>query len=654
MSNKYNNESIKSLSDREAVRLRPANILGSDGVEGCFHCLIEIFDNAIDEAKGGHGDEITIKRFKDGSYSVQDKGRGVPMDFNKSEDKFNYELIFGTLYAGGKYSSDENDSYAFSKGLNGLGSASSAFASEFFNVQSVRDGYKYAINMIEGEFIGKLSKEKSSDSTGTLIHWKPDNKVFVDVEIPFDWILKLAKEQSVVNKGITMIVEDEESDKTFSYFYENGIRDYIDELSEGKNMTDVLYLESETTGKDREDMPEYRSKYEIAITFNNDVNALESYHNSSYLKHGGSPHEAVKSAFVWSIDRLIKSKNQYKKDEKKITFEDIQESLLIITNTYSTETSYQNQTKFAITNKFIRDYMNSYLREQLEIYFIENPLDAEKIMMQVLANSRARESAEKTRLNIKKKLSGNINNIDNRIDGFIPCRSKNKDETELIIVEGKSALGSTKQGRDARTQAIIALRGKILNCLKADYDRIFKNEIIVDLVKLLGCGVEIKSKHNKDISNFDIDNLRWNKVIIATDQDIDGMHIRTLILTLIYRLMPTLIKEEKVFIVESPLYEIESESGTVFAYDDKEKDEIVSNLTGKITIQRSKGLGENTADMMWDTTMNPETRRLIKITPEDEAKTQRIFEMFLGDDLEGRKEYIENNLHKYVEEAINQ
>lgn len=651
----YTNESIRSLSDREAVRLRPANILGSDDINGCFHCLVEIVDNAVDEAKGGFGDRIIITKHKDNYYSVRDFGRGVPMDWNKTEGKFNYELIFQTLYAGGKYVKDDGKGYEFAKGLNGLGAAATAFTSKHMIVESYRDGYKYSIEIQNGEVIGQLKKERFNyDSTGTYIKWQPDLAVFTETNIPFEWILEYGEQQAIVNKGITLIVVNEETGEKREFYYENGIVDYINKLNNGKNFTDVVYWETEAVGRDREDRKEYKSRYEIAFCFNNEVNVMESYHNSSYLKHGGSPHEAIKAAFTYAIDKLIKQNGGYKKNEKRITWDDVRDSLVIITNTYSTETSYQNQTKFAITNKFIREFMTSYIKQQLEVYFIENPIEAEKIMNQVLINKRSREKAEQTRLDVKKTLQSSIDNLTNRIEGFVNCTSKDPDKTELYIVEGKSALGSLKQGRDADFQAIYPLRGKILNCLKADYDKIFKNETITDLIKILGCGIEIKNKHTKGYNLFNLDDLRWSKIIIGTDSDVDGFHIRTLILTMFYKLMPTLIREGYIYIAESPLYEISTPDDKLYyAYTDQEKDQILQQLNSKsVHVQRNKGLGEATAETMWVTMMNPRTRKITRVTEDDAIKANQYFEMFLGDDLEGRKEYIETNLHKFVRENL--
>ncbi len=295
--------------------------------------------------------------------------------------------------------------------------------------------------------------------------------------------------------------------------------------------------------------------------------------------------------------------------------------------------------------------MTEFLRSNLEVYFIENPFDAEKIAEQVLVNKRAREKAETARLNIKKNLSGSID-IANRVQKFVDCRTKDVSKREIYIVEGDSALGSVKQGRDSEYQGIMPVRGKILNCLKADYARIFKSEVIIDLMKVLGCGVEVKDKHVKDLAAFDLSNLRWNKVVICTDGDVDGFQIRTLILTMLYRLTPTLIKEGYVYIAETPLFEINCGEKTWFAYSDKEKNDIVKTLEGKkFKVDRSKGLGENEPEMMWLTTMNPETRRLIKVQPADVERTAAVFDLLLGDNLQGRKDHIAENGYKYLEMA---
>ncbi|MFQ7259584.1 MAG: toprim domain-containing protein, partial [Christensenellales bacterium] len=551
---KYNDESISLLKGADRVRLRPSVIFGSDGLEGCEHAVFEILSNSIDEAREGYGNKIEVTRYKDHSVRIKDYGRGIPVDYNANEGRYNWELVFCELYAGGKYNNNSGENYEFSLGLNGLGACATQYSSEYMDTVIFRDGFKYTLHFEKGENISGLVKEETvKKSTGTDIKWKPDKEVFTDINIPSEYFKDILKKQAIVNAGLIFEYYDEEADEHETFVYENGIKDYINELNSGKGLTDSYYMETETKGRDREDKPEYKLKFEAAFCFNNEINSLQYFHNSSFLEHGGSPDKAVKNAFVYSIDKYIKANSLYKKNEKKITFSDIEDSLIIIVNSFSTITSYENQTKKSITNKFIQDAMTDYFKQQLEIYFIENKIDADKIANQVLVNKRSRETAENTRVNIRKKLTGSLD-MNNRVDKFVNCRSKDVSRRELYIVEGDSALGSCKLGRDAEFQAIIPIRGKILNCLKSDYEKIFKNDIITDLLKVLGCGVEIKAKHNSNINSFDLSQLRWNKVIICTDADVDGYQIRTLILTMLYRLVPTLISEKKVYIAESPLY----------------------------------------------------------------------------------------------------
>ena len=651
----YGNESISALKGADRVRKRPGVIFGSDGLEGCEHAVFEILSNAIDEAREGHGSLITVTRYLDKSIQVEDQGRGCPVDWNENEQKYNWELVFCELYAGGKYGGD-GDNYEYSLGLNGLGSCATQYASEYFDAAIWRDGFKYSLHFEKGENIGGLKKEPTDrgKKTGTTIRWKPDLEVFTDIDIPVDYYTDVLKRQAVVNAGVTFRFREETAPGKFSttdFQYENGILDYVTELAGEEPLTQPVFWQTERKGRDRADKPEYKVKLSVSFCFSNKVSVIEHYHNSSWLEHGGSPEKAMKSAFVSAIDSYLKQQGKYQKNEAKITFNDIQDALVLVSNNFSTQTSYENQTKKAINNKFVQEAMTDFLRSQLEVYFIENPFDAQKIAEQVLINKRSRETAERTRLNIKKKLTGSMD-ISNRVQKFVDCRTKDVSKRELYIVEGDSAMGAVKLSRDAEYQGIMPVRGKILNCLKADYAKIFKSDIITDLLKVLGCGVEVKDKHVKDLSAFDLDNLRWNKVVICTDADVDGFQIRTLILTMLYRLTPTLIQQGYVYIAESPLYEITCKEKTWFAYSDKEKNDIVASLEGKkYDIQRSKGLGENEPDMMWLTTMNPETRRLIKVMPEDVERTAQIFDLLLGDDLQGRKNHIADNGYKYLELA---
>ena len=651
----YGNESISQLKGADRVRKRPGVIFGSDGLEGCEHAVFEILSNSIDEAKEGRGDTIIVTRFLDGSVEVEDFGAGCPVDWNPKEQRYNWELVFCEMYAGGKFQKDEGESYEYSLGLNGLGTCATQYASEYMDVTVFRDGKKYHLSFRQGEVVGQLESEPyTGRRTGSIIRWRPDREVFTETDIPLEYYTDVLKKQAVVNAGVLFRLKNETAPgkfETTEFRYENGITDYVTEIAGEAPLTQPYFIAGERKGRDREDRPEYKVKISAAFCFSNRVNLIEYYHNSSWLEHGGAPEKAVKSAFVSALDAYLRKTGKYQKNESKVTFQDVQDSLILVTNCFSTQTSYENQTKKAITNRFVQEAMTEFIRSQLEIYFIEHVPEADRISEQILINKRSRERAEESRLNIKKKLSGGLD-ISNRVQKFVDCRSRDVSRRELYIVEGDSALGSCKQGRNAEFQGIMPVRGKILNCLKADYARIFKSEIITDLVKVLGCGVQVKVKASKDIGEFDIANLRWNKVIIYTDADEDGYHIRTLILTMLYRLAPALIEEGYVYIAESPLYEIHSRNQTFFAYTEREKAEILSKLEGqKPSISRSKGLGENDADMMWLTTMNPETRRLIKVLPGDAERTAEVFDLLLGDNLSGRKDHIAENGARYLDLA---
>ena len=655
----YDNESISSLKGADRVRKRPGVIFGSDGLEGCEHAVFEILSNAIDEARGGHGKLITVTRFADRSIQVEDQGRGCPVDWNEKEGRYNWELVFCELYAGGKYDNENSENYEFSLGLNGLGSCATQYASRYMDVTVWRDGKEYRLHFERGEIAGKLEVSEQTGNkkrTGTTIRWLPDLDVFTDIDIPVDYYRDVMRRQAVVNAGVTFRLKNETAAGKFEteeFVYEHGIEDYIRELAGLDALTEPVYWEGERRGRDRPDKPEYKVKLSVALCFSNKTALCEYYHNSSFLEHGGSPEKATRSAMVSAIDKYLRDNNKYVKGETKITFPDVQDCLILVSSSFSTQTSYENQTKKAITNKFIQEAMTEFLRSRLEIYFIENRDAAEKIAAQVLINKRSRETAERTRINQKKKLTEKID-IANRVQKFVDCRTKDVERREIYIVEGDSALGACKQSRDAEFQGLMPVRGKILNCLKADYPRIFKSDVITDLMKVLGCGVEVSGKAVKDLNQFDLANLRWSKVVICTDGDVDGFQIRTLILTMLYRLCPTLIREGYVYIAETPLFEItcKEKSGekTWFAYSEKEKADILKKLEGKkVNVQRSKGLGENDPEMMWMTTMSPETRRLIRVLPEDAEETARVFDLLLGDNLSGRKDYIAENGYKYLD-----
>jgi DNA gyrase subunit B len=656
----YGNEAITALKGADRVRRRPGVIFGSDGLDGCEQAVFEILSNSIDEAREGHGQLITVTRFLDHSIEVEDQGRGCPVDWNEKEQRWNWELVFCELYAGGKYKNNEGENYEYALGLNGLGSCSTQYASRYMDVTVWRDGFEYQLHFERGEIVGETGEElkktpltKNKRKTGTRTRWLPDLDVFTDIDIPVEYYLDTIRRQAVVNAGITFRFRSETASGEFEeqdFLYEQGIVDYVREIAGEEVLTDPVFWETERRGKDREDKDEYKVKLSVCFCFSNKVTAVEHYHNSSWLEHGGSPDKAMRTAFVNTIDAWMRQNNKYQKKESKVTWQDIEDCIIFISNNFSTQTSYENQTKKSITNRYVQVAMADYLKEQLQIYFTESPADAAKIAAQVLINKRSRERAEETRQGIKKKLTGTID-IANRVQKFVDCRTKDVTRREIYIVEGDSALGSVKLSRDAEFQGIMPIRGKILNCLKVDYKRIFASEIITDLMKVLGCGVEIAGKGAaKNLGEFNLDNLRWNKVVICTDADVDGYQIRTLVLTMIYRLCPTLIEKGYVYIAETPLFEINYGEKTWFAYTEKEKADVVKKLSGKkFKVNRSKGLGENDPDMMWLTTMNPETRRLIKVLPGDGERAAQMFDVLLGNNLQGRKDMIAAEGHNYLD-----
>ena len=643
----YGNESITALKGADRVRKRPGVMFGSDGLEGCQHAIFEILSNSVDEARAGYGSKILITRYEDHSIEVQDFGRGIPVDFNQKEQRYNWELIFCELYAGGKYDTDD-----YTLGLNGLGACATQYASEYMDVEVKRDGFIYTLHFEHGENVGGLKKEPyGKKDTGTKIRFKPDIQVFTEIDAPIEYFDDVLRRQAIVNPGILFQFKNQEgrSFNATDYVYENGIADYVKEIADEKALTSVQSWSAERVGRDRADKPEYKVKLNVAMCISNKMNLLEYYHNSSWLEHGGSPDKAVKSAFVSQIDAYLKKAGKYLKNESKITFQDVQDCLVLVSSSFSTQTSYENQTKKAINNKFIQEAMTEFLRHNLEVYFIENKMDADKLCEQVLINKRSREKAETTRLNLKKALQTG-NDLASRVPGFVDCRSRDVSRRELFIVEGKSAMGAVVQARDSEFQAVIPVRGKILNCLKAEFDKIFKSEIIVNLLKILGCGVEVRSKSNKNLATFDLNALRFNKIIICTDADVDGFQIRTLILAMLYRLTPTLIEKGYVYIAETPLYEINTKTDTYFAYNESEKTKILEEIDGqKYGIQRSKGLGENEPEMMSLTTMHPDTRRLVKVNPTDVEETAHTFDILLGDDLDGRKRIIAEHGAEYLD-----
>ncbi|MBR5540055.1 MAG: DNA topoisomerase, partial [Clostridia bacterium] len=392
----YDNESISSLKGADRVRKRPAVIFGSDGLEGCQHAVFEILSNSIDEAREGHGNKIITTRYEDGSIEVQDFGRGIPVDYNQKEDRYNWELVFCELYAGGKYNTNSGENYEFSLGLNGLGACATQYSSEYMDVEVRRDGFRYTLHFEKGENVGGLTKEPyQKRDTGTTIRWKPDREVFTDTAVPITYFEDIIKRQAIVNPNLLFVLKDQKgrSFETQEFIYQNGIADYVNELVGEDAMTDVQVWTAERRGRDRADKPDYKVKFHVAMCVSNKRNLLEYYHNSSWLEHGGAPEKAVRSAFVSQIDAYLKQSGKYLKNESKITFQDVQDCLVLVSSSFSTQTSYENQTKKAITNTFIQEAMTKFLKDRLEAYFLENKAEADRLCDQVLINKRSREKA---------------------------------------------------------------------------------------------------------------------------------------------------------------------------------------------------------------------------------------------------------------------
>jgi DNA gyrase subunit B len=647
----YSEQSIYSLKNEETVRQRPAVIFGTNDERGAAHAIFEILANAIDEAREGYGKQIRMSVFKDGSVEISDDGRGVPMDWNEAEGKYNWELVFTTLYASGKYKSG---SYQDSLGLNGLGATATQFASEYMDVYSTRNGKTYIMHFKKGRPVGQLQiVDPIREGTGTTIRFKPDPEVFINIKnkvLPPEYFINILTRQAMLLPGLEFVFYHDDLGKTINIKYDGGMPEFIDSICKKPLLKKTLYFEGSAEGTDDPDIDPtpYTVKMRLALNFSREENFFELYHNASHLFEGGVTVDAFKNAITKAFEDHAKEIGKLEKGDRFL-YKDIELILVTVgdTNCPGNRTFFKNQTKGAINNPFIRDAYYNFVYNNIR-YWLDNDRSGEDIIDEIIANKKAREEAEKVSRKVVQNLSKSVKGIGNKPKKFVDCTSKEVEKRELYIVEGDSALGSCKMARDSKFQAIMPLRGKILNCLKEDLTTILSNEVIVDLMRVLGCGIEAKSKYIQDLPRFDINKLDWGKIIICTDADIDGMQIRCLILAMIYRLVPTLLKAGKVYIVESPLYEIIYKGKSHFAYSDEERDKIVEELIkngakkGQIDINRSKGLGENNAEMMAKTTMSPKTRRLIPVEyPEDEETVARYFNILLGDDLEERKRIID-------------
>lgn len=643
MSENYGNESIRQLKGADRVRKRPGVIFGSNDIVGCTHSVFEIISNSIDEAKAGYGDRVEVTYRKDGTVTVKDYGRGVPMDFNSTEGKYNWQLVFDELYAGGKM--DETGDYTNSLGLNGLGCCATQYASEFMEVTSYRDGFKYQMSFKKGVPVGNLRKTTYDGPTGTEITFKPDNEVFTETIVDVHELNDMCRRQAITNAGIHLIVKYEGANEV-DWYYEHGPQEFLEQIVEDR-MSNVSRYEGEVKCRNTPDDDPFTLSMNMAFTFSRQLSISEFYHNSSWLEDGGKTLDGFRKGAVKAIKRAIKDKGTFNKGDENINIRDIEDIMCIVFVSWcpGSKTFFGNQTKKEVLNAPFELAASNFTEEALTAWIVNNRKESDKILTEIVNNKRIREKADSVRASAVKKLTSSIDSFGSRPQKYVECASKDKNERELYIVEGDSALGSCKLARDGQFQAIMPVRGKITNCLKEDLVKVLNSQIILDLLQVMGCGIEVettKQKGMKELPKFDLEKLNFNKLIICTDADVDGMQIRCLLLTLFYTLTPTLLREGKVYIAETPLYEITSGKETRFAYDESEKDQILKEWAGKkIKIQRSKGLGENNPEMMSVSTMAPETRRLIRVNYKGaEQEVRFIFNALLGEDICSRREMI--------------
>jgi len=650
----YGQNSITTLKEEQQVRQRPAVIFGTNDEYGAAHGVYEIIANAIDEAREGYGKQIRIVMLNDGTVEVSDDGRGVPMGWNDAEKKYNWELVFCTLYASGKYNSA---SYGESLGLNGLGATAMQYASEFMDVFSTRGKETSIMRFKKGKPVGELQVVPAiREGNGTTIKFKPDPEVFINIKnnaLPPEYYIDLLRRQAMLHSGLEFVYFHEQLGSPISIKYDNGLQEFIKSITNKPILKEPIEFLGEAEGTDdaEKNPDKYKVKMRLAIQFSREASLVELYHNGSHLYEGGVTLDALKVALVKAFEDHAKDIGKLNKTDK-FMFKDIEEILVAIgdTNAPGNRTFFKNQTKASINNPFIRDAYLQFVYTNVR-YWLHNDKLGDVVLDEILANKLAREEAEKVSKKVVQKLSKSIG-FGDKPKKFVGCKSNSVGERELYIVEGDSALGSVKLARDSQFQAIMPVRGKIINALKEDLTKIIGNEIVQDLLRVLGCGIEVESKYIDNLPKFDINKLEWGKVIICTDADLDGMHIRTLILSLFYRLMPSLLKAGKVYIAETPLFEINYKDKTYFGYTQQEKDTIIKDLVSQgasmnhIKVQRSKGLGENDPEMMSVSTMNPLTRRLIPVEyPEGDINVPKIFDALLGEDIEERK----NIINKYFE-----
>ena len=619
----YTDQDIQVLEGLEAVRKRPGMYIGSTSQRGLHHLVWEIVDNSIDEALAGYADHITITIDNENIVTVEDNGRGMPVGIHAKTGKSSVETIFTVLHAGGKFG---GGAYKVSGGLHGVGASVVNALSEFLEVFVHIDGQVYFMRFEKGGLpLDELKVIGKTDKHGSIVRFKADATIFTETTVYDHNVLRDRIQQlAFLNKGIKIEFNDERTEQNYFYFYEGGISEYVDFLNKNKNPihSEVVYCEGE----------EENIQVEVAIQYNNGyMPNVYSFCNNINTHEGGTHEEGFRNALTRIINNYAKDKNLMKKDEESLQGEDVREGITAIISVKHPDPQYEGQTKTKLGNSEVRKIVSNVFSEQLERFLLENPTTAKIIVEKAVIASKARQAAKKARELTRRKGALEISSLPGKL---ADCSSRDPKASEIYLVEGDSAGGSAKLGRDREFQAILPLRGKVINVEKARMHKVFDNNEIRSMLTAFGCGIG---------DELDVEKLRYHKIVIMTDADVDGAHIRTLLLTFFYRFLKPLIEEGHIYIAQPPLYKISKGNSVQYAYSDAELDLIKNELGDRLNIQRYKGLGEMNPDQLWETTMDPEVRTLIKVNVEDALEADMVFEMLMGDEVEPRRNFITEN-----------
>lgn len=619
---RYNADKIEVLEGLEAVRKRPGMYVGSTGIKGLHHLVWEVVDNSIDEFLAGFGNKIKVTINQDNSVSVEDWGRGIPADVHKETGRPAVEIVLTTLHAGGKFN---NNSYKVAGGLHGVGVSVVNALSEKLIIETHWEGHKYTQTYKKGLPINDLTKEGKTDKTGTIITFKPDTEIFDTTEFKFDTLAHRFKQSAYLNNDLTLILEDKRNEKKEKYQYNGGIKAFIEYLNKNRDLLhkEIIY--------NQESVDEYELEY--AIQYNQGYSErIFSYANNINTVDGGYHLTGFKSALTKAVNNFAKKNNLLPKNVNGLNGHDVREGITAVINVKLPNPQFEGQTKSKLGNSELRSIVEKSAYDYLSLYLDTNPELAKGIVHKGLKSVRARQASKKARELTKRKTVLSSSSLPGKL---ADCASKNAEGSEIFIVEGDSAGGSAKQARNRHNQAILPLKGKILNVERARLDKILNNTEVASIITALGTGVG---------EDFDLDNLRYEKIIIMTDADIDGAHISTLILTLFYRYMQKLIEEGHVYLARPPLYKVSYRNNSQYIFNEKKLEEYRNKYKEKnFSLQRYKGLGEMNPDQLWDTTMSPESRKLQKVEINDEIEADDVFTKLMGSNSKLRKKFIFKN-----------